>query len=86
MGSEEEGGERISPEGLPSQGRKGYSAPTAQVEEEASPPNRDGGECPRNLKGDEESHPHPREEGRMYRTTAKGTQPAGGPRRSPGRI
>ena len=56
-GSEEEGGKRISLEGLPSPGRKGYSAPTARVEEEVSPPIRDGGECPRNLKGDEESPP-----------------------------
>jgi len=56
-GSEEEGGKRISLEGLPSPGRKGYSAPTARVEEEVSPPIRDGGKCPRNLKGDEESPP-----------------------------
>ena len=56
-GSEEEGGKRISLEGLPSPGRKGYSASTAWVEEEVSPPNREVGECPRNLKGDEESPP-----------------------------
>ena len=53
-GSEEEGGKRISLEGLPPPGRKGYSASPAQEEEELSAPNRDGGECPRNSKGDEE--------------------------------
>ena len=56
-GSEEEGGKRISSEGLPPLGRKGYSASPARVEGEVSPPNRDGGECPRNLKGDEKSPP-----------------------------
>ena len=56
-GSEEEGGKRLSLEGLPSPVRKGYSTSPTRVEDEVSPPNRDGGECPRNLKGDEESPP-----------------------------
>ena len=56
-GSEEEGGKRITLEGLPSLGRKGDSASPARVEEELSSPNRDGGECPRNSKGDEEPPP-----------------------------
>ena len=56
-GSEEEGGKRLSAEGLPSPGRKGKSTFPARVEDEVSPSNRDGGECSRNLKGDEESPP-----------------------------
>ena len=43
-GSEEEGGKRLSVEGLPSPGRKGNSTSPARVEDEVSPPNWDGGE------------------------------------------
>ena len=56
-GSEEEGGKRVAAEGLPSPGRKGKSTSPARVEDEVSPPNRDGGECPRDLMGDEECPP-----------------------------
>ena len=56
-GSEEEGGKRISSEGLPPPGRKGYSASPAREEEELSAPSRVGGGCPRYSKGDEEPPP-----------------------------
>ena len=56
-GSEEGGGKRISLEGLLPTGRKGYSASPAREEEESSAPNREGRECPRSLKGDEEPPP-----------------------------
>ena len=65
-GSEEEGGKRKPPEGLPSSGRKGKSTSPPRFEDEASPSNRKWGECIRNLKGDEEPPPtHGRREGRF---------------------
>ena len=41
-GSEEEGGKKISLEGLPPMCRKGYSASPAREEEEESAPSREG--------------------------------------------
>jgi len=65
-GSEEEGGKRKATGGLPSSGRKGKSTSPSRLEEEASPSNREGGECIRNLKGVEEPPPtHGRREGRI---------------------
>ena len=56
-GSEEEGGKRISLEGLPPTGRKGYSASPAREEEESSAPSRGGGKCPLSLQEEEEPPP-----------------------------
>ena len=56
-GSEEEGGKRISSEGLPPLGRKGYSASPAREEEELPAPNRMGGEGPCHSEGGEEPPP-----------------------------
>jgi len=56
-GSEEEGGKRETAEGLLSPGWEGKSTSPAQFEDEASPSNREEGECFRNLKGDEEPPP-----------------------------
>ena len=56
-GSVEEGGKRISSEGLPPLGRKGYSASPAREEEELPAPNRVGGEGPRYSEGGEEPPP-----------------------------
>ena len=62
-GSEEEGGKRISLEGLPPLGRKGYSASPAREEEELPGPNRVGGEGPCHSEGGEESSPTHGEKG-----------------------
>ena len=56
-GSEEEGGKRISSEGFPPRGRKGYSASPVREEEKLPAPNRVGGEGPCHSEGGEESPP-----------------------------
>ena len=63
-GSEEEGGKRISSEGLPPLGRKGNSTFPGREEEEQPAPNRKRGEGASHSEGGEES-PHPQDKGRM---------------------
>ena len=64
-GSEEEGDKRISSEGLPPLGRKGYSTSPGREEEELPAPNRVWGEGPCHSEGGRGIPPHPRDKGRM---------------------